>query len=134
VVVEGKPRGASKAAEGANKRDGETISTSSESRAHVNRKARVEIRANVVSPHGKEKTPTDKDEVMEKSGREAEAGMTVSLEDEAGNVKETETTPSKKKTDRMEVDVAETDNEEDSNMMTTNVKMNKGHYDCKSKC
>jgi hypothetical protein len=118
VVVEGEPRGASKAAEGANKRDGETISTSSESRAHVDRKARVDTRANVVSPQGKEKTPTDKDESMEESEREAEAGMTVSLEDEAGNVKETETTPSEKETDRMEVNAAEADNEEDSNMMT----------------
>jgi hypothetical protein len=120
VVVEGKPRGAIKAAEGANKRDGETISTSSESRAHVNRKARVETRANVVSPQGKEKTPTDKDESMEESVREAEAGMTVSLEDEAVNVKEKETTSSKKKTDGTDVDVAEVDNEEDYNMMTAN--------------
>jgi hypothetical protein len=99
VVVEGKPRGASKAAEGANTRDGETISTSSESRAHVDRKARVETRANVVSPQGKEKT--------------------VTLEDEAVNVKEMETMPNRKETDGMDVDVAEADNEEDSNMMTT---------------
>jgi hypothetical protein len=107
VVVEGKPRGASKAAEGANKRNGETISTSSESRAHVNRKARVETRANVVNPHGKEKTPTDKDELMEENGCEAEAGMTVSLEDEAVNVNEKETTSSKKETDGIDVDLAE---------------------------
>jgi hypothetical protein len=118
VVVDGAPRGASKAAERANKPDGETISTSLESRAHVDRKARVDTRANVVSPQGKEKTPTDKDESMEESERESESGMTVSLEDEAGNVKETETSPSKKETDRMEVNVAEADNEEDSNMMT----------------
>jgi hypothetical protein len=72
VIVEGMSRakswGASKAAEGANKRDGETISTSSESRAHVNRKAKVETSANVVSPQGKEKTPTDEDKAMEESG------------------------------------------------------------------
>jgi hypothetical protein len=118
VVVDGAPRGASKAAEGANKRDGETICTSSESRAHVDRKARVDTRANVVSPQGKEKTPTDKDESMEESEQEAESGMTVILEDEAGNVKETETSPSKKETDRMDINAAEADNEEDSNMMT----------------
>jgi hypothetical protein len=124
VVVDGAPRGASKAAEGANKRNGETISTSSESRAHVDRKARVETRAgvdtraNVVSPQGKEKTPTDKDDSLEESEREEESGMAVNLEDEAGIVKETETSPSKKETDRMEVDAVEADNEEDSNMMT----------------
>jgi hypothetical protein len=71
-----------------------------------------------VSPQGKEKTPTDKDDSMEESERDVESGMTVSLEDEAGIVKETETSPSKKETDRMEVDAVEEDNEEDSNMMT----------------
>jgi hypothetical protein len=129
VVVDGALRGASEAAEGANKRSGETISTSSESRAHLDRKARVETRArvdtraNVVSPQGREKTPIDKDDSMEESEREGESGMTVSLEDEAGNVKETETSPSKKKTDRMEVKAAEADNEEDSNMMTADKKI-----------
>jgi hypothetical protein len=124
VVVDGAPRDASTTAEGANKRDGETISTSSESRAHVDRKARVETgvrvdtRANLVSPQGKEKTLTDKNGPMEESERDVESGMTVSLEDEAGIVKETETSPSKKETDRMEVDAVEEDNEEDSNMKT----------------
>jgi hypothetical protein len=112
------------ATEGTNKRDGDTISTSSESRAHVDRKARVETgarldtRANLVSPQGKEKTLTDKDNLMEESERDIETGLTVSLEDEAGIVKETETSPSKKETDRMEVDTVEEDNEEDSNIMT----------------
>jgi hypothetical protein len=149
VIVEGiskaKSRGASKAAEGANKRDGETISTSSESRAHVNRKARVEKSANVVSPHGKEKTPTDEDKAIEESGREAETVATVSLEDEAVKVKEKETAVRKKEyneeknkdqengeekekeqekeTDGMDVNVAEVDNEEDYNMITANEKI-----------
>jgi hypothetical protein len=57
---------------------------------------------------------------MEESGREAEAGMTVSLEDEVGNVKEKETVVSKKETNGMDVNVAEVDNEEDYNMMTGN--------------
>jgi hypothetical protein len=86
----------------------------------VNRKARVETRANVFSPHGKETTPTDKDKAMEESGREAEAGMAVSLEDEVGNVREKETAFSKKETDGMDVKVAKVDNEEDYNMMTAN--------------
>jgi hypothetical protein len=94
VVMEGmakaKSRVATKAMEGANKRDSETISTSLDSRAHVNRKARVETRANVVSPQGKEKTPTNEEEAMVESGKEEETGATVSLEDEAGKVKETE--------------------------------------------
>jgi hypothetical protein len=110
--------------EGANKRDEETISTSSESRAHVDRKARVETgarldtRANLVSPQGKEKTLTDKDDLMEESERDIESGMTASLEVKEGIVKETKTSPSKKESDQMEVDTGEEDKEEDSNMMT----------------
>jgi hypothetical protein len=125
VTVDGVQRDASTAAEGANKRDGDTISTSSESRAHVDRKARVETgvrldtRANLVSPQGKKKPLTNKDDLKEESERDIDSGMTVSLEDEEGIVKETETAPSKKESDQMEVDSGEEDNEEDSNMMTT---------------
>jgi hypothetical protein len=124
VIVDGAPQDASTAVEGANKRNGETISTSSESRAHVDRKARVETgvrldtRANLVSPQGKEKTLTNKDGLMEESERDIESGMTVSLEDKEGIVKETETSPSKKESNQMEVGTGEEDNEEDSNMMT----------------
>jgi hypothetical protein len=55
VTVVGAQWGARTASEGTNKRDGDTISTSSESRAHVDRKARVEtgVSANLVSPQGK---------------------------------------------------------------------------------
>jgi hypothetical protein len=132
-MAKAKSRGATKAAEGANKRDGETISTSSESSAHVNRKARVETNENVVSPQGKEKTPTAEDEAMEESGKEAETGATVSLEDEVGKAKEMEIAARKKENDKDKnkdqenseqekenVDATDVDNEEDYNMQTAN--------------
>jgi hypothetical protein len=110
VTVVGAQWEARTATEGTNKRDGDTISTSSESRAHVDRKARVETgvsadtRANLVSPQGKEKTLTDKDDLMEENERELDSGMTISLEDEEGIVKETKNAPSNQESDQMEVD------------------------------